>query len=79
MAVLQAPVDPLSEHSRDEDMEDNRGTSLFGQAISFITDCLLEVLITRVSITVGLFDLFLTIHILNYKVDQILICVTALH
>ncbi|XP_073347708.1 histone-lysine N-methyltransferase 2C isoform X3 [Pagrus major] len=24
VAVLQAPVDPLSEHSRDEDMEDNR-------------------------------------------------------
>lgn len=27
VAVLQAPVDPLSEHSRDEDVEDNRGTS----------------------------------------------------
>lgn len=26
VAVLQAPVDPLSEHSRDEDIEDNRGT-----------------------------------------------------
>lgn len=28
VAVLQAPVDPLSEHSRDEDIEDNRGTFL---------------------------------------------------
>lgn len=26
VAVLQAPLDPPSEHSRDEDMEDNRGT-----------------------------------------------------
>lgn len=26
VAVLQAPVDPLSEHCRDEDMEENRGT-----------------------------------------------------
>lgn len=26
VSVLQAPVDALSEHSRDEDMEDNRGT-----------------------------------------------------
>lgn len=29
VAVLQTPVDHLSEHSRDEEMEDNRGTSLF--------------------------------------------------
>uniref|UniRef100_A0A8P4GRZ8 [histone H3]-lysine(4) N-methyltransferase n=1 Tax=Dicentrarchus labrax TaxID=13489 RepID=A0A8P4GRZ8_DICLA len=28
VAVLQAPVDPLSEHSRDEDMEDNREAEL---------------------------------------------------
>ena len=37
VAVLQAPVDPLSEHSRDEDMEDNRGTCLLSQAASFIS------------------------------------------
>lgn len=42
VAVLQAPVDPLSEHSRDEDMEDNRGTCLLAQASSFISECLLE-------------------------------------
>lgn len=29
VAVLQAPLDPPSEHSRDEDMEDNRGTFEF--------------------------------------------------
>lgn len=45
VAVLQAAVDPLSEHSRDEDIEDNRGTFLLAQATSFITDCLLKVLI----------------------------------
>uniref|UniRef100_A0A4W6DHQ7 Histone-lysine N-methyltransferase 2C n=1 Tax=Lates calcarifer TaxID=8187 RepID=A0A4W6DHQ7_LATCA len=28
VAVLQAPMDPLSEHSRDEDMEDNREAEL---------------------------------------------------
>ncbi|XP_030016154.1 histone-lysine N-methyltransferase 2C isoform X2 [Sphaeramia orbicularis] len=28
VAVLQAPLDPLSEHSRDEDMEDNREAEL---------------------------------------------------
>lgn len=38
VAVLQAPVDPLSEHSRDEDIEDNRGICLFTQASSFILD-----------------------------------------
>ena len=32
VAVLQAPVDPLSEHSRDEDMEDHRGTCFLIQA-----------------------------------------------
>lgn len=32
VAVLQAPVDPLSELSRDEDMEDNRGICDFKQA-----------------------------------------------
>lgn len=36
MAVLQAPIEPLSEHSRDEDIEDNRGTCLLAQASSFI-------------------------------------------
>lgn len=36
VAVLQAPVDPLSEHSRDEDMVDNRGTCFLAQASSFI-------------------------------------------
>lgn len=41
VAVLQAPVDPLSEHSRDEDMEDNRGTCFPAQVTSFL-DCLLE-------------------------------------
>lgn len=35
VAVLQAPVDPLSEHSRDEDIEDNRGTCCLTQASSF--------------------------------------------
>lgn len=28
VAVLQAPLDMLSEHSRDEDMEDHRGACL---------------------------------------------------
>lgn len=55
VAVLQAPVDPLSEHSRDEDMEDNRGTCLLGQVTSFITDCLLEVLIIGLSLLAYLF------------------------
>lgn len=32
MAVLQAPVDPLSELSRDEDVEDNRGTCFVSQS-----------------------------------------------
>lgn len=40
VAVLQAPVDPVSEHSRDEDMEDNRGICLLAQTSSFISDCL---------------------------------------
>lgn len=44
VAVLQAPVDPLSEHSRDEDIEDNRGTCCLTQASSFTADCLLEIL-----------------------------------
>lgn len=44
VAVLQAPVDPLSEHSRDEDIEDNRGTCCPTQASSFTADCLLEIL-----------------------------------
>lgn len=80
VAVLQAPVDPLSEHSRDEDMEDNRGTCLFGHATSFITYCLLDTPVIKTSITVvffctriviffSQFDSFLTIHILYYKVD----------
>lgn len=44
VAVLQAPVDPLSEHSRDEDIEDTRGTCCLTQASSFTADCLLEIL-----------------------------------
>lgn len=44
VAVLQAPVDPLSEHSRDEDIEDNRGTCCLTQASSFTADCLLQIL-----------------------------------
>lgn len=35
VAVLQAPLDPHSEHSRDEDMEDNRGTCPPTQSSSF--------------------------------------------
>uniref|UniRef100_A0AAV2JQ26 [Histone H3]-lysine(4) N-trimethyltransferase n=1 Tax=Knipowitschia caucasica TaxID=637954 RepID=A0AAV2JQ26_KNICA len=35
VAVLQAPVDHLSEHSRDEDMEDNRGPSVEAQGPSW--------------------------------------------
>lgn len=35
VAVLQAPVDPLSELSRDEDMEDNRGTCLHRSVFIF--------------------------------------------
>lgn len=42
VAVLQAPVDPLSEHSRDEDIEDNRGTCPLVKAFSFISECFLE-------------------------------------
>lgn len=54
MAVLQAPVDPLSEHSRDEDVEDNRGTCFPTQASSFTADCPLETLNSG-SISVGQF------------------------
>lgn len=53
VAVLQAPVDPLSEHSRDEDMEDNRGTCLLTQASSFISGCLLEAFSTTVTWTIN--------------------------
>lgn len=53
VAVLQAPVDPLSEHSRDEDMEDNRGTCFLAQASSFISDCLLEAFSTIVTWTIS--------------------------
>lgn len=42
VAVFQAPVDPLSEHSRDEDMEDNRGTCPLVKSFSFISECFLE-------------------------------------
>lgn len=52
VAVLQAPVDPLSEHSRDEDIEDNRGTCFLSQASSFTADCPLESLHSG-SISVG--------------------------
>ncbi len=53
VAVLQAPVDPLSEHSRDEDMEDNRGTCLLAQASSFISDFLLQAFSTVVTWTIN--------------------------
>lgn len=56
VAVLQAPVEPLSEHSRDEDMEDNRGTCLFTQASYFILNCLLAFSIIRnLTIDIGFF------------------------